>query len=321
MNESTHRHTIVVGLFVLIGLVILVAGVLLIGNLNRTFKNKIKVVAYFDNVNGLQKGNYIWFSGVRIGTVKSLRILGPSGVEVIMDIDSKIEQFIQKDSKVKLGSDGFIGNRILVIYGGSQEVGSIEEGDTLRVEKTLSTDDLISTLQQSNENLKSITSDFKIISKKLVEGEGTMGKLLNDNSVYENINSAVASLHGASVKAQQIISSFADFSAGLKKEGTLAYGLSSDTVVFTTIKASVLNLKQITDTATLLINHLKEAESNPDTPVGVILHDEKTGVELRETLKNLNESSEKLKVDLEALQHSFLLKGYFKDHPNPPENK
>jgi phospholipid/cholesterol/gamma-HCH transport system substrate-binding protein len=318
MNESTHKHSIVVGLFVLIGLAILVAGVLLIGNLNRSFKNKIKIVAYFDNVNGLQKGNYIWFSGVRIGTVKSLHILRSSDVEVVMDIDSKIKQNIHKDSRVKLGNDGFIGNRILVIYGGSQEVSSVEEGDTLRFEKTLSTDDLISTLQQNNENLKSITGDFKIISRKLVEGGGTIGKLLNDNSVYSNINSAVASLQGASVKAEQVINSFADFSSGLKREGTIAYELTSDTIVFYSLKASVLNLRQITDTAALIINNLKEAESNPNTSIGVLLHDENTGVELKETIKNLNKSTEKLNVDLEALQHSFLLKGYFKDKPNTP---
>jgi phospholipid/cholesterol/gamma-HCH transport system substrate-binding protein len=319
MNESTHRHSIVVGLFVLIGLAILVAGVLLIGNLNRSFQTKIKIVAYFDNVNGLQKGNYIWFSGVRIGTVKSLRILGSSNVEVVMDIDAKIKQFIQKDSRVKLGSDGFIGNRILVIYGGSQDVSSIEEGDTLRFEKTLSTDDLISTLQQNNENLKSITGDFKIISRKLVDGEGTIGKLLNDKSLYININSVVSSLQVASVKAQELINSIADFSSGLKSKGTLAYEMTSDTVVFNSLKASVLKIRQIADTASLIINHLKEAESNPDTPVGVILHDEKTGAELKETIKNLNTSTEKLNVDLEALQHSFLLKGYFKDKANSPE--
>ncbi len=120
MNESLHRHSVVVGFFVLIGVAILVAGVLLIGNLNRSLQKKIEVYAYFDDVNGLQKGNYIWFSGVRIGTVKNLYLQKISGVEVVMDIDARIRQYIHKDSRVKLGSDGFIGNRILVIYGGSQ---------------------------------------------------------------------------------------------------------------------------------------------------------------------------------------------------------
>jgi phospholipid/cholesterol/gamma-HCH transport system substrate-binding protein len=236
-----------------------------------------------------------------------------------MDIEDKTKEYIRKDSRVKLGSDGFIGNRILVIYGGSQQASSIEEGDTLKFEKTLDSDDLMSTLQQSNENLKAITGDFKIIGRKLVEGEGTLGKLFNDNSVYININSAVASLQGASVKAQQLINSLADFGSGLKKKGTLAYELTSDTIVFYSLKASVLKLRQIADTTTLIINNLKGAESNPNTTVGVLLHDENTGIELKETIKNLNKSTEKLNVDLEALQHSFLLKGYFRNNAYSPK--
>lgn len=316
MNESTQRHTIVVGLFVLLGLTILVAGVLLIGNLNRSFQNKIKIVAYIQDVSGLQKGNYIWFSGVRIGTVKSLRILGSSGVEVVMDIDSKIKQYIQKDSRVKLGSDGLIGNRILIIFGGTTKVSSVEDGDTLLFEKTLSADDLISTLQQNNENLKAITGDFKIISKKLADGEGTAGKLLNDNSLYKNMNSTVASLQGVSVKAGQLINSLAEFSTGLNREGTLAHGLTSDTAVYNSLKTSVLKLSQIADTASIFINNLKEAESNPNTSIGVLLHDENTGTSLKTAIKNLEKSSELLNTDLRALQHSFLMKGYFKENPD-----
>jgi phospholipid/cholesterol/gamma-HCH transport system substrate-binding protein len=319
MNETTHRHSVVVGLFVMAGMAILVAGVLLIGNLNKSLQNKIKIVVYFDDVSGLQKGNYIWLSGVRIGTVKNLYLKGASGVEVVMDIDARIKQYIHKDSRVKLGSDGFIGNRILIIYGGSQNVASIADGDTLKFEKTLSTEDLISTLQQNNENLKAITGDFKIISRKLVDGEGSIGKLLNDNSVFNNINSAAASLQGASAKAQQLLNSLADFGSGLNKQGTLAHELTSDTAVFSSLRATVVGLKNIADTAAVIMNNLKEAEGNPNTALGAILHDENTGAELKATIKNLNSSSEKLNVDLEALQHSFLMKGYFKKKPNPPQ--
>jgi phospholipid/cholesterol/gamma-HCH transport system substrate-binding protein len=316
MNESTHRHTILVGLFVLLGLVILISGVLLIGNLDRSFQDKIKLISYVDDVNGLQKGNYIWFSGVRIGTVKSLHILRSSGVEVVMDIESKIKQNIHADAKVKLGSDGLIGNRILIIYGGTPTAGIIEDGDTLMFEKTLDADDLINTLQQNNENLKAITGDFKTISKKMADGEGTVGKLLNDNSLYESINSAATSLKGASAKAEQLIGSLADFSTGLKKEGTLAHELTSDTVVFNSIKTSILKLSRVADTAAIFVNHLKEAESNPKTSVGVLLHDESTGAALKATIINLEKSSVKLNADLEAMKHSFLLKGYFKHNPD-----
>jgi phospholipid/cholesterol/gamma-HCH transport system substrate-binding protein len=319
MSDSTQRHSVLVGLFVLIGLAILVAGILLIGNLNRSLQNRIKIVAHCDDVNGLQKGNFIWFSGVRIGTIKSARLKGATNVEVVMDIDAKVQQYISKDARVKLGSDGFIGNRILIIYGGTRDAGNVEEGDTLHFEKTLSTEEMINTLQQNNENLKSITGDFKVISRKLAEGEGTIGKLLSDNSVYSNINSATASLRDASVKAQEMIKSLSEFSSGLKKEGTLAHELTNNTEVFGSLKASIDKLREITDTANIVISHLKEAESNPKTAVGALLHDENTGNELKETIKNLKISTERLNVDLEALQHSFLLRGYFKHKKDQPK--
>jgi phospholipid/cholesterol/gamma-HCH transport system substrate-binding protein len=312
MNENTHRHSVVVGLFVLAGVGILVAGVLLLGSLNRTLQNRTKIFTRFEDVSGLQKGNYIWLSGVRIGTVSSLRLRGAAGVEVAMEIDSKVIQYIHKDSKVKLGSDSFIGNRILIIFGGTPNGTPVQEGDTLSFFKTLSTDDLIGTLQQTNENLKTITGDFKIISKKLADGEGTLGKLLNDDSFYSNINSTVSTLRDASAKAQQMLSSLADISKGLKKEGTLAYELTSDTTVFSSFRASALKLKQMADTATLIINSLKAAESNPKTSVGALLHDENTATDLKATIKNLEKSTEKLNEDLEGLQHSFPMKHYFR---------
>ena len=312
MNETTHKHSVVVGLFVLAGVGILVAGVLLLGNLNRSLQNRTKIFTYFDDVNGLQKGNYIWLSGVRIGTVSSCRLRGVAGVEVAMEIDSKAMQYIHKDSKVKLGSDSFIGNRILIIFGGTVNSPGIQEGDTLHFVKTLSTDDLIGTLQQTNENLKTITGDFKVISKKLASGEGSLGKMLNDDSFYNNIASAASSLNDASVKARQLLANLSSFSNGLKKEGTLAYELTSDTSLFSSFKSSVVKLKQMADTASLLINNLKAAESNPKTSVGALLHDENTATDLKETINNLQKSSEKLNEDLEGLQHSFPMKHYFK---------
>lgn len=312
MNDATRRHSIVVGFFVLIGLAILTAGVLLLGHINRSLQSRIKVVSYFDDVNGLQRGNFVWFYGVRIGTVSGIHLKGADDVEVTMDIDSKIKQYIHKDSKVKLGSDGLIGNRILVIYGGTKESPTVEAGDILGYEKTLSTEDLMNTLQQNNENLKKITGNFAIISQKLAEGEGSMGKLLNDNSIYDKLNSAASSLQGASVKAQQLLGALSEYSAGLKKEGTLAYELTSDTLVFSSLRESVGKLSQIADTASLLINTLRSASDNQNTAIGALLNDENTGADLKQTISNLKVSTEKLNEDLEGLQHSFPLKRYFR---------
>lgn len=312
MNELSTKRNVLVGIFVFIGLIFLTVGILLIGDLHKTFEKKIEVVSLFDDVAGLQKGNNVWLSGVKVGTVSELGFYGNSKVKVCFLIDEKAKPYIPKDSKVKLSSDGLIGNRILVIYGGSENSGKIQAGDTLIVEKTFSSEDMLNTLQKNNENILAITTDFKTLSNKLVRGEGSIGKLLNDDSVYDNINAATASLQLASQKAQQLSKTLADFSANLNKEGTLVNDLTTDTVVFNSLKTSVLQLQQMADTASLFISTIKQDAGNPNSSLGILLKDAEAGTDLKQTIKNLESSSEKLDEDLEALQHSSLLKRYFK---------
>lgn len=312
MDKSPNKRAVIVGLFVLIGLLFFVGGVLIVGNLRNTFRDKMKVVSLFDDVNGLQKGNNIWFSGVKIGTVFSLQFYGESQVEVIMNIETKAQQYIRKDSKVKITSDGIIGKKILVIYGGTSKSKEVQDGDTLEVEKSFTSEDMINVFQENNKNILAITTDFKSISKKLAAGEGTIGKFLNDSSVYENISATTKSLKIASINAQLLINSLATFTTGLNKKGTLANELTTDTVIFNSIKSSVLQLHNIIDTAKVFIVSLKQTANNPNSPIGVMLHDKESGARLKETIKNLEIGSKLLNEDLEAAQHNFLLRGYFK---------
>lgn len=312
MNESPNRRAVIVGVFVLVGILFFIGGILMVGNLHETFKTKMEIGSLFEDVSGLQKGNNVWFSGVKIGTVSSLNFHGTSQVEVNMKIDVKARKYIRKDAMVKISSDGLIGNKILVIYGGTTSSAEVEEGDVLHVEKTFTSEDMINTLQDNNNNLREITNDFKVITKNLAAGNGTIGKFLTDDAVYANINAATASLQIASVKAQQLATTLATFSEGLNKEGTLANELTTDTVIFNSVKASVLQLQQMADTASAFIANLKQAGTNPNSTIGVLLRDETSGARLKETIKNLESSSRKLDEDLEAAQHNFLLRGYFK---------
>jgi phospholipid/cholesterol/gamma-HCH transport system substrate-binding protein len=312
MNESPNKRAIIVGLFVFLGLLFLLGGILMVGNLHDTFKNKMEVVSYFEDVNGLKVGNNVWFSGVKIGTVSKMNFQGRSQVKVNLNIETKSQPFIRKDAFVKISSDGFIGNKILIIYGGTEAKGQIEEGDTLSVEPTFSTEDMINTLQENNKNFLAISSDFKKISANLVAGQGTVGKLLNDNQVYDNINAATKSLQTAAVKAQQLLNSLATFSAALNKEGTLANELTTDTVVFESLKNTVLQLQMIADSASLLISNINTASTDSSSSLGILLHDEESGTSLKETIKNLEKSSATLNEDLKAAQSSFLLRKYFK---------
>src|SRR5215467_2692560 len=112
MKPVQNRRAILVGLFIFFGVAILFGGMLVLGSQRKTFEKTITLNAIFNDVGGLQKGNNIWFSGVKVGTVKRLKLISQTQVEVEMRVEKQAEDYIRKDSRAKIGSDGLIGNRI-----------------------------------------------------------------------------------------------------------------------------------------------------------------------------------------------------------------
>ena len=119
MKVNSNQRAVVVGIFIFLGLVILTITILTLGSQRKTFESTITVKAFFGNVNGLQKGNNIWFSGVKVGTIKRVELISDGKVEVDMNIEEQSVKFIPRDAKAKLSSDGLIGNKIIEIYGGT----------------------------------------------------------------------------------------------------------------------------------------------------------------------------------------------------------
>ncbi|HLP12206.1 MAG TPA: MlaD family protein [Flavobacteriales bacterium] len=314
MGDTINRRGIYVGIFIAIGIAFLVGGILTIGNLHSTFQKKISVSTIFGDVNGLQSGNNIWFSGVKIGTVKKIEFYGKSQVKVILNINTESQKYIRRDAKVKISTDGLIGNKILVIYGGSDTARMVEEGDVLANELMLSTEDMMNTFQQNNLNVLKLT-------KKISDGEGSIGKLINNDDLYNKLAATANSLQKASANAQVLTASLSQFSAQLNRKGTLANDLVTDSVTFVRLKNSVFALQRTMDSVNVFVNDLKQAGSNPNSPVGVLLRDEKAGTELKNTISNLEKGSEKLDKNLEALQHSFLMRRYFKKQAKKAEKE
>lgn len=312
MKENSSKRAIWVGAFIIVGLLFLVGGVLAVGNLRSTFTKKMSIYTVFDDVNGLQEGNNIWFSGVKIGTVKKIEFTGQSKVKVTLDIKVESQQYIRKDAKVKLSTDGLIGNKILIIYGGSPNVAQVEEGDVLANEKMLMTEDIMETFQKTNENVLALTQGLR-------DGEGTIGQLLKNDAVYRQIEATTLSLQDASANARAFMAQLNAYGAKLDDEGTLAHELVSDTTVFRSMAASIRELERIADTAGVAVNRLKSAATNRETPLGVILYDEKSGDHVKATIDNLETSSQLLNEDLEALKHSIFLRRYFKKQEKAKE--
>ncbi|WP_373513183.1 MlaD family protein [Persicitalea sp.] len=319
-TPNPQRRAVTVGLWVLAGLIIFVVGIMIIGGMRKSFVPKIVAKATFDDVNGLQVGNNIWFSGVKVGTIKGISFVGSSQVEVLLNIEEKSQQYIRKDAVVKISSDGLIGNKIVVIEGGTPKVEPIQDGDVLRVKKEDSQQDIMNTLQANNKNILAITDDFKEISGKIRKGEGSIGKLLADEQLYKNIEVTMATLQRAAGQAQNVTSSLNTYAAKLNKPGGLANDAVTDTLIMRKVRLTVAELSETANTARAMVEGLKKTTQdlstdltkNNDNAVGLLLRDKATANDIKTTIQNLESSSEKLDESMEALQHNFLLRGFFR---------
>ncbi|AKD04180.1 MlaD family protein [Pontibacter korlensis] len=315
MNTAENKRSIMVGIFVLAAIIIFVVGVLTLGGQQKRFIESISVSTVFDDVEGLKVGNNVWFSGVKIGTVKAIEFYGESQVRVRMNIDQETQKYIRQNSKARISSESLIGNKIIEIFGGTPAAQPVQDGNMLASEANLNTDDIMKTLQENNKNLATITGNFSEISERLVQGKGTVGSLLTDSTLAQDFKSMVASLESTSQNAVRASRDLSRFTSKLNTQGSLANELLTDTTVFNQLEQSMAQLEQATQSATQMAQNLEQASGKfnaENNAVGVLLNDQQFANQLQRTMQNLETSSRKFDENMEALQSNFLLRGFFR---------
>ena len=315
MSEISNRKKLAVGAFIFIGLAILLTGVMVIGGQHKAFGKSIRLDVVFDDVQGLQSGNNVWLSGMKVGTVKKVSFYGKSQVLVVLNIERQAQAHIRRDAKARISTDGLVGNKIVVLTGGSDGTAAVSDNDRLESEQLPGMQEMLGTLQASNGNLLAISDNLKAISGKLRAGQGTLGELLNDSSVATALRGSMLHLRAASAASEKMMGNLDAFSTRLRQSDGLVNELITDTTVFRKLRDAVSQLNQAAASATDFSASLQSAGrglNDAHSPVGVMLHDEQMADDLQRTFKNLRISSQELSDDLEAIQHNFLLRGFFK---------
>jgi phospholipid/cholesterol/gamma-HCH transport system substrate-binding protein len=178
---------------------------------------------------------------------------------------------------------------------------------------------MMSTLAKNNDNLLEITNGFKVISKRMVEGQGTVGKLLTDQTLANDLNATMLTLKRASVNMADLSANLSTYTSKLQSKGSLANDLVSDTVIFSRLRSTIAQLQQVAATSESVVNNLKAASNdltsglnNDKSLAGVLLHDEEAAANIKAILKNVQTGTKKLDESLEAVQHTYLLRGFFR---------
>ncbi len=281
----------------------------------KKFVKSIHLKTVFDNIGGLQTGNNIWFSGVKIGTVRKINFYGDSQVEIEMNVEKSVADYIRKDSKATISSDGLIGNKIIVIYGGSTEVPAVEEGDRLEGVMPLDTDKMMETLQVNNENLVEITADLKVLTGKIANGDGIIGAVMTDSTLAENFKTILVNLDRASSNSLRMINELNAFTAKLNKEGNLFNDLVTDTTMVTDLKASMESLKSTAENSaemTRKLNEITDKLNSSDNSMGMLLNDPAFAESLKSTMQNADSATYNLNKGMEALEYTWPFNRGFK---------
>jgi phospholipid/cholesterol/gamma-HCH transport system substrate-binding protein len=192
--QHTEKYKIRLGLFVAGGLILFMLAIFLLGRQNNLFNPVFKLSCMFKNVSGLQVGNNVRFSGINVGTVDNIIIVNDSTVQVDMLIKTSVKPFIKEDSKVIITSEGLIGDRLLSITQGSPDAPSVHEGQQLDTNEPIETNTIMTGLQVTIENTEVITGELAEIMYKINNGRGTLGRLIQDSTLADNLTQTIVNL-------------------------------------------------------------------------------------------------------------------------------
>jgi phospholipid/cholesterol/gamma-HCH transport system substrate-binding protein len=315
MVKSTSQK-IKVGIFVVVGTVILIAALYFIGSKQQMFSKNIEIYATFSNVNGLTLGNNVRYSGINIGTVSNIEMVNEGTITVEMTVEEKTSKFIKTDAIASISSDGLVGSMVVnIIPGEDENARQVVSGDTIHIYSKVSTDEMLSTLNTTNENAALLTADLLKITNQIVSGKGTLGALVSDSIMAKDIRKSAEELRKMTSGATQVISQINTIISKINYDESAAALLLSDTVsknqvqkVFGNLEKSSDNINEVTKN---LEEYIKEIKSGKGA-LNQITQDEVLVKNIDSTMINIKQASEKLNENMEALKHNFLFRGYFK---------
>jgi phospholipid/cholesterol/gamma-HCH transport system substrate-binding protein len=345
---QTQRHLgfsqLRVGIFVLFGLLVL--GFLILnatGDFN-PFEQKLHLRARFADADGLREGAEVQLAGVHIGKVDKVNLLPPDSpeeakVEAVIIVDKNlggrpITERIRTDSSAQLVATSLLANdKMINIAPGSSKGTPVSENHILPTTTAMSINQLTTTGNELLQQINKLSVPANEILQKANRGEGTLGRVVNDDSLYTNLDATVAETKVTMAKLQntidrvnngqgsagkllndptlynslnrtvsQLESISKDIRSGRGTAGKLIYddALYNDTrAAIADLRASAAKINGITDDFRLITNDLNEGRGT----AGKLLKDDRLYEDARVAITRLNSTAERFELILGDAQN------------------
>lgn len=313
--KKSNSQKIRLGIFVILSTLILISLLYFIGEKQNLFGKSFRISAVFNNVNGLILGNNVRYSGINVGTVKNINMINDTTICVDMVINNKYLNHMRKNALAAIGSDGLVGSMVINIVPIKGSLIALTPGDTIKSFSKISTNDMLSTLNTTNENAALLTADLLKITSAINDGKGTLGMLITDDEMALNLKNTIFYLNKTSKSASKTMDDLKKIIESVNYEESLAAVLLSDSISALQIKNIITNLEKSSSEIEAVIsniNHVVLEAKSGDGAINYMLSDTLLVENIDTTMKNLKEGSVLLNQNLEALKHNFLTRGYFK---------
>ena len=282
-------HKVRLGIFVSLGILIFILAIYFIGEKQQLFRSTFRLSGEFKDVAGLQAGNNVRLSGINVGTVENVSIISDTSVKVEILIDESTRKFIRKDAIASIGSEGLMGNKVLIISPGTGGKRIIENNDIIATTQPTDMDEIMKSLKTTIDNTANITGDLAKISTNIESGKGTIGRLMMDKEWRQDIQSTIVNLKEGSD----------GFKVLMDKSGEV------DSILYA-MKSTIQYTANITSDLAVITNSLQSGEGT----IGRLLMNSSGAENFDSTMFYLKESSAALKQLLEKAQGSWLLGGF-----------
>jgi phospholipid/cholesterol/gamma-HCH transport system substrate-binding protein len=311
-------NNIKLGTFVLGGLLFLVILLYMIGKNRNLFGDTYVLKARFENIQGLVAGNNVRFSGIQAGTVKKVKILNDTVIEVTMIIDTKMKNIIRKNAIASIGTDGLVGNKVVNIIPDRRPAPLAAEGDMLVAKKAVSTDEMLQTLSKTNNDIAVIADNLKTTVRN-INNSSALWSLLNDKTIPGDIKASVANIRSATRKAGTMADNLDAIVGDVKKGKGSVGAILTDTSFAINLNEAVRKIKNIGDEADVLAGEINKLVVGIQQDVNAgkgtanaLLKDSVLTMKLNASLENIQRGTDGFNQNMEALKHNFLLRGYFR---------
>lgn len=196
--DKESDYTWKLGMFVLVGLVLFAFTIYFVGMQKNLFGSTFRLRSNFKNVSGLEVGNNVRFSGINIGTVNEIELITDSSVVVKLLIKDNVQQFIKTDATASIGSDGLMGDKVLIISRGIKAVNNVKDNDVIASKSPIDMEDVMTSIKKSVDNTSIITGQIAQFSYKMNHGNGTLSQLISDEEFANSLKNTLSNLENSS---------------------------------------------------------------------------------------------------------------------------